>query len=465
MKSIRVNTLIILFNILIMIITAGVFTVLVSANILNHESIFSTTYIICFITLVLLIVIFSTMLVNEIFSNIRKIEKNMKVMLDGKIVDIKNIKNDSKIKDINSFTNIYLSTIEVIKRNNFALNSQESKTEIILEHMADGVIAFSVMQDVVHMNKSAISLLQIDDRLNTFVKIIQNLKLNIKFEDVMYSENNNSYSERLNIGENVVNLVFVPFYSKDLTPMGVILMIRNITESARLDNMRKEFVANVSHEFKTPLTSIKGYSETMMRVKLSEEEIEDFARVINREASRMDRLVGDLLQLSKFDYNKVAQKKVNINMVELTKSVVEKMELLAVQKEHKLEFEFDKIAKVYADKDSIEQVLINVISNSIKYTPDGGAIKVKLISDNEKVYITISDNGLGIPKKDLERIFERFYRVDKARSRQMGGTGLGLSIVKEILDSNKGTINMESELDVGTVTTITLPIAINRINV
>lgn len=463
MKNIKLNTLVILFNIVTVIITALIFTLLVFINISNNNNVFSLSYFVTMIALISLSAIFSTILVKYIFSNIRKIEKNMRAMLDGKILDIKNIKNTSKIKDINSFTNTYLSIIEIVKRNNFALNSEESKTEIILEHMADGVIAFSVMKDVVHMNKSAMSLLGIDNNLDTFEKIKTRFNIDVKFEDIMYLPADNSYQQQLNIGENVINLVFVPFFNNGFTPMGVILMIRNITENARLDDMRKEFVANVSHEFKTPLTSIKGYSETMMRVELKQEEIEDFARVINREANRMDRLVGDLLQLSKFDYNKAVIKKVNINMADLTKIVVDKMQLLAKQKEHKLEYEFDKVAKIYADKDSIEQVLINIISNSIKYTPDGGIIKVKLNSDNEKIYLSISDNGLGIPKKDLERIFERFYRVDKTRSREMGGTGLGLSIVKEILDSNKGTINMESEIDVGTTTTITIPLAPARV--
>lgn len=242
-------------------------------------------------------------------------------------------------------------------------------------------------------------------------------------------------------------------------PMGVIMVVKNITETVKLENMRKEFVATVSHELKTPLTSIRGYSETIVDGEnLTEEEIKKFAGVINDEAERMGRLVGDLLQLSRFDYNKVSWNKMMFDIEELCEKVVEKMQIIAKEKSHELRIiNSIGIPKVYADQDAIEQVLVNIITNSIKYTHDGGRIEVYLSYDKGKVNIKIVDNGMGIPEKDLQRIFERFYRVDKARSRQMGGTGLGLSIVKEIVDGNNGEIDIKSKVNVGTEVTISLP--------
>ena len=462
MKRFKFKNIIIIYNLLSIIFTTAIILLLVHSDMLNKDNIFSSSFVIVIAVILILSIIISKELANSIMKYFKKVEKNMKSLLDGKIVDIKSIKNASNISEINSFINTYISVIEIIKRNNFALNSEESKTEIILEHMADGVIAFSTLEDVIHINKSAMSLLGINGDLDSFDKIKKTFNLDISFRDIIYLPVNKCIEQKVQIGEYVFNFVFVPFCNDGFTPMGVILMIRNITESARLDNMRKEFVANVSHEFKTPLTSIKGYSETMMRTDLNKNEIEDFARVINREANRMDRLVVDLLQLSKFDYSKGTLKKVNINLGELCKIVVEKMLFNAKQKEHKLNLQILNTVRIHADRDSVEQVLINIISNSIKYTPDGGNINISVNSDNKKAIIKISDDGLGIPKKDLDRIFERFYRVDKARSREMGGTGLGLSIVKELVDSNNGTIDMESELDRGTTTIITLPLEKNR---
>ena len=274
----------------------------------------------------------------------------------------------------------------------------------------------------------------------------------------MYLPNYKTIDAKIAIAGNSLNIVFVPFFSDKLTPMGVIMMVRNITENVKLDNLRKEFVSNVSHELKTPLTSIKGYSETMMNGDLTFAEIQKFSKVINQEANRMDRLVADLLQLSRFDYKKVSWKKMMFSLDELAQNVCDKMQIQANQKNHKLECTVSaKPPQIYADRDAIERVIINIVSNSIKYTPDGGTITVYVGSVNSNAYFKVIDNGIGIPEKDLNRIFERFYRVDKARSRKAGGTGLGLSIVKEMVEGNNGTIDIRSEVNKGTEVIVTLP--------
>lgn len=434
-------------------------TLLLSSQVLDTKNIFSVSNILVLCIFIVFSLILALIISRLITFPLKKIEKSMRTVASGKIVDVKHLKNINKFSEIEETIDSYNGMMEMIKKNNFDLNSQQSKTEIILEHMADGVIAFSITRQVVHMNKSAQRLLKIDNSYDTFDKIIKKLESDLDFDKIMYLPNYKSIDMKTIVDDNALNIIFIPFFSNRLTPMGVIMIVRNITENVKLDDMRKEFVANVSHELKTPLTSIKGYSETIMNGDLTYQEIIRFSKVINQEANRMGRLVADLLQLSRFDYKKVSWKKMMFAVDEMAQNVCEKMQLSAKEKNHTLECVVNvKPPHVYADRDSIEQVLVNIISNSIKYTPEGGIIRVYVGSINkDNAYVKIIDNGIGIPQKDLSRIFERFYRVDKARSRKMGGTGLGLSIVKEIIDGNNGTINIRSEVNQGTEVSITLP--------
>lgn len=443
---------------MIMVVIVFITTIILSSKVIDINNIFALSNVIVLFILLVITFIFATIIANMIIFPLKKMDKGMKSVSTGKFIDTKHLKEYASFSEIDDLVTSYTSMMELIKKNNFDLNSQKSKTEIILEHMADGVIAFSISKQVVHMNKSAMRLLGIEKEEDTFDKITKKLNIKLDFDKIMYLPNYKSIETKLTIAENALNIVFVPFFSDKLSPMGVIMVIRNITESVKLDNMRKEFVANVSHELKTPLTSIKGYSETIMNGDLTYQEIARFSKVINQEANRMDRLVADLLQLSRFDYKKVSWKKMMFSIVDVAQGVCEKMKYSAKEKNHKLECIVTvEPPNVYADRDAIEQVIMNIVSNSIKYTPEGGTITVYVGAINGSVYVKVIDNGIGIPPQDLNRIFERFYRVDKARSRKMGGTGLGLSIVKEMIDGNDGTIDIKSEVNKGTEVIITLP--------
>ena len=242
-------------------------------------------------------------------------------------------------------------------------------------------------------------------------------------------------------------------------PAGVMVVIQDITEHVKLDNMRKEFVADVSHELKTPITSIKGYSETLLDGDCDKETEKHFLHVIDDNADRMEKLVQDLLTLSKYDNNKVNKKPTEFDLGELAKLCKEKFDIEIKKKKQKVScFVTADVPNVYADRDGIERVILNILSNSIKYTPDGGKIDIYVGYVHNDAYIKIKDTGIGIPEKDLNRIFERFYRVDKARSRQLGGTGLGLSIAKEIIEKNNGSINIKSKVNEGTEVVIQIPV-------
>jgi len=409
--------------------------------------------------LLLCALIVSAIYNNKLLLPLRRIEKSMKNIKEGKSADSRMLNNCTEISELNNVIEVYSDIMQGISKNNFEATSQESKTGIILERMADGVIAFSMQRQIIQINSAAKLFAGLGPEDNTYEKVMKKLKIKADFDKVLYMTNYKNIEEKTTVNDNVLDVVLVPFQNERLMPMGVIVFIKNITESEKLDNMRKEFVANVSHELKTPLCSIKGYSETILDRDLEKEEVAKFAKVINDEANRMDRIVADLLQLSRFDYKKSVWNKVKLNIDDLAKQVVENMQYVAMEKKHNLKCVVNMVpGPVFVDKDGIQQVMINILSNSIKYTPEGGEITVYIGAAGGKAYLKFVDNGMGIPEKDLKRIFERFYRVDKARSRQMGGTGLGLSIVKEIVEAHEGTIEIKSEVGIGTEVIVTIPI-------
>jgi multi-sensor signal transduction histidine kinase len=218
-------------------------------------------------------------------------------------------------------------------------------------------------------------------------------------------------------------------------------------------------VANVSHELKTPITTIKSYVETIMENELDRETELNFLDVVNKESDRMTRLIQDLLTLSRLDGRLLLKSKEPLVLSDLISEVVKKQSFEAKKHGHKLSFhQLGDIPPVFIARDRLEQILTNVLSNAIKYTPDGGKIEIFAKKLYNNAYIKVKDNGIGIPAKDLDRIFERFYRVDKARSRDLGGTGLGLAIAKEIIQAYGGDISIESVQNEGTEVSITLPI-------
>ncbi len=447
----------------VLVVIVYITTILLCGKVIDINNLFSIKNFLLLLAFILITIILNSIVIKLITLPLKKIEKSMRLVADGKVNEPRHLDEYAKLKEIRDFIDAYMDMFQIIKKNSFDLTGQQSKTEIILEHMADGVVAFNISRQVIHINKSAMRLLDLSSTDDTFEKIVKRLKINLDFDKVMYLPNYKTIEAKTMVGGNSLNIVFVPFFSDNLTPMGVIIMVRNITENVKLDNLRKEFVSNVSHELKTPLTSIKGYSETMMNGDLTYSEVQKFSKVINQEANRMGRLVSDLLQLSRFDYKKVSWKKMMFSLDELAINVCEKMKIQADQKGHKLNcIVNNNSAQVYADRDAIERVIINIISNSIKYTPDGGNITVYVGVVNSNAYFKVVDNGIGIPSKDLDRIFERFYRVDKARSRKAGGTGLGLSIVKEMIEGNNGTIDIRSEVNKGTEVIVTLPTKIDN---
>ena len=359
---------------------------------------------------------------------------------------------------------IYMSRVIVYPLNKYLKSKNEEKSTEQIEmrkivlHTTEGIVVFNRSGQIALINPAAKRLLKISPEDNTFEDIFHKYDKNINMEKIIYLDNWTSTTEKIMVDGLNMNILFSPFRDDKDIPAGVIAFIPDTVEHERLDTMRKEFVADVSHELKTPITSIMGYSDTLLEGDYDEKTQKEFLGVISAEAKRMARLVTDLLELSRIDSNKKKIKKESFDLGKMVKESQAKLAIEIKKKKHQVEnFVTADVPPVFADKDDIQRVVLNILSNSIKYTPEGGLIKIYVGFVYNDAYIKIIDNGIGIPEDDLNRIFERFYRVDKARSREFGGTGLGLSIAKEILDKNGGSIDIKSEVGKGTEVVIKVP--------
>ena len=318
-----------------------------------------------------------------------------------------------------------------------AVENERNKLDTLFLRMADGVVAFDRTGHVIHFNPAAEEMLETSIALGD--------SYNALFGDLFTlseAEAVNGYLSAERDTENrFLDLLLAPYDRANQG--GVLVLIHDVTVQRKAEQLRKDFVANVSHELRTPLTNIRSYAETLSDgwADIPPEMAENFLEVILNESDRMTHIVQDLLTLSRFDSGR---SELNLTRFPFDKAVRDTYQavLLDAQKHaHTLHLRLPAtLPEVYADRERILQVMMNVLSNSIKYTPDGGTITVSAGMSGERVWMEVDDNGIGIPKEDRDRIFERFYRVDKARSRQSGGTGLGLSIAKEIVNSHRGDL-------------------------
>jgi len=348
------------------------------------------------------------------------------------------------------------------------ISNEKSKLETILKYMADGLIAVDLSGHIIHANPAAMAMLNIteyDMENKHYNDMIRNYNENLIFDKLRENSKDGGVADIFFYGGSTFAVRYDRFKDENGQDVGIIMILQDITERQKLENMQMDFVANVSHELKTPLTTIKSYTETLLTGQVDNQETEEqFLSIIDTETDRMNRLVKDLLQLSRLDYKQEKWNKKESNLISLLKSAVTKVELTAKNKNQHLNYIFDDSQKIMAiiDKDGIEQVLLNVLSNAIKYTQDGGRIDIDALQAGKDAQLIITDNGIGIPENELTRVFERFFRVDRARSRAMGGTGLGLAISKQIIEEHNGSIEIESKEGKGTKVTITLPLSHSR---
>lgn len=421
----------------------------------NLNSIYSviddSKVIITYATIISLITtsILGYFIANSITGPIRNLTKKAKAMAKGNFNQSVEVKSNDEIGELGLMFNFLTKELrETIEK----MDLEKSKLNTIFNYMAEGVIAIDRNNKLIHANSIAKKILNISEK--DFNREI-NLK-SINLYNIDYKKVETLKGEELTkISDTFYKIKYAPYKSDAFINSGLIIVLQDVNKEHMLDIMRKEFVANVSHELKTPITTIKSYTETLLDSDLDELSQKKFLKVIDRENSRMSRIVTDLLSLSNIDYNRDNLHFVRFDTYEFIDEAIESQSLLITQKKHKIELDIDMdIKDIYADKNGADQILTNIISNACKYTPDFGKISISAKNLDDFVEIKVSDNGIGIPKEDLPRITERFYRVEKGRSRAMGGTGLGLSIANEMIKSLGGSLKVDSIFGEGTSITL-----------
>lgn len=349
------------------------------------------------------------------------------------------------------------------------LSDKKTKLEAILKSMGSGVIAVDNSGKIILANPTAYKIFGINEYM--IGRHVLDVSMNAGLEEIIkkqqekvgtleaggfeVSELKISYPEK-----RILRVKAAPIRDDEGDRnLGVVVVMEDITEIRQLEQMKSEFAANVSHELKTPLTSIKGFTETLKNGAVNDENMRGkFLDIIDMEAERLTRLINDIMTLSDLENRKADARLEKIDMNSILYDVKDVMETLAVHKNINIDFvRDDSNPNIMGSHDRVKQLMINLIDNAIKYTPEGGKVRTAIYHDGSYVYIEVSDTGIGIPKEHIPRLFERFYRVDKSRSRSMGGTGLGLAIVKHIVSSMDGKIEVESEPGRGSKFTVMLP--------
>ncbi|MDO8748674.1 MAG: ATP-binding protein [Candidatus Omnitrophota bacterium] len=342
------------------------------------------------------------------------------------------------------------------------LNKEAIKGKAILTSMVEGVIAIDKDARILSLNPTAEKIFTIrkqDAEGRLFLEVIRNNDISEIISRVLKSGEPLSSELNLILPVQKVFRINASAIFEDSAVAGCVLVIHDITQMRRLERVRSDFVANVSHELKTPLTSIKGFVETLLEGAIDDKKNNrEFLRVIQEHTNRLENLINDLLDLASLEERGIALNTQEVNVRELADKVLAGFEGQLKKKEIEVGNELSGNLIIKADKDKIEQVWINFIDNAVKFNRPKGGIKIyaEETADN-KIKFTVKDTGFGIPVKDIPRIFERFYRVDKARSRSLGGTGLGLSIVKHIIELHKGSVGVESVEGLGSEFSFILP--------
>ncbi len=409
-----------------------------------------------------------SMLISKVLSKLviapsEELVKSAQAIIKGEDLDKKPLAADQNRDQMDELLDMFTGMNADIKEH---LNEQTKKTNeinTIIQHLQDGVISFDIHGKITHLNPEAKNALDISEKDN-FVKVCNKLGIDTDLEKIIYMEDITGIKEHIEIKNKIYNILAAVMKTSEDTADGIVIVLQEITKQVKLDEMRKQFVADVSHELKTPITSIIGYSDTI--IESDDIQLEDckyFVSKIDREAKRMSELVQDLLTLSRYDNTLSEDKREVFQVTELVKRIVEDLEPEAEKKDITMTcFITSDVPEIYADPVGIERVITNIIVNAIKYTSEGGNVQIYVGFLFRDTYIKVKDNGIGISKEDLKKVFERFYRVDSSRVRKTGGSGLGLSIVKEITNQNKGSVDIISELGKGTEVVLRFPTSKNN---
>jgi two-component system sensor histidine kinase VicK len=419
---------------------------------------------------IIIAILLSFFLAKAITAPIQSLTKNAQLVALGEFSHEIEVHSTD---EIGILTDTFNNMKNVLKNTLLEIDGEKTKLKTVLSCISDAIVAFTDGGDVLHSNESAQKLfggdLEKSFGMDRFFELLDiPLERNAKgivttssVSNVEKSDDGTLIFRDRPFGGRVFDVSFgrIHYLSDNAKHVGLIAVIHDITNRFELDKSRREFVANVSHELRTPLTSIKGACETVMEdPEMPAETRQYFLDMALTESDRMTRIVSDLLVLSRLDNKRTQWKVETFDLCRSVSRLIEVMRVDIEAREHTVTFTSEgHIPQITADRERIEQVIVNVISNSVKYTPVGGKIDVSVTSAEEKVSFRVKDNGIGIPEEDLGRIFERFYRVEKSRTSEMGGTGLGLAIVAQVVEDHKGTIRVRSTPGEGTTFAVSLP--------
>ncbi|QGG47934.1 two-component system histidine kinase PnpS [Heliorestis convoluta] len=391
--------------------------------------------------------------ISRTLDDVRRAVEDMK---DGAMPRLYGIQREGELGQLASAIR---TTAESLQKEIRDLNQEKDKFETVLGSMVEGVVGFDRHGRILLVNEAAEKMLLIDaDKAKgkLLVEVIRNRELETVFSHTLQS--GEAGRQEIQLWPNrwlIYRVQVIPFWSEKRL-RGAVMVLQDITEVRRLEQMRTEFVANVSHELRTPLTSIKGFVETLLDGALEDKKVSQrFLSIIDAETDRLQRLIEDLLKLSHIESHREAIFQGETDAVPEIYRIRSLLTPMAQEKDVILHFEVERsLVLVPLTSDHLQQVLVNLVENAIKYNKKGGVVHLRAFQKEGLVQITIKDTGIGIPEESLPRIFERFYRVDKARSRDIGGTGLGLAIVKHIVEGSGGTIAVTSRVGQGTTFSI-----------
>ena len=431
---------------------------------LIKQFVMSSNFVFVLITVGFIIVVALLLLENRRDNiKLRQLNAKIKDLIAGDYSEVVDMQGSPELTDM---TNSINDLSEVIRLTHENLEQETKRLTSILAYMTDGVLATNRRGQIIMVNEMAAKQLNVnpDEVLNTSILDLLSLGDDYDLRSLITEVPELTIDSQDENGEYLsLRVRFALIRRESGFISGLVAVLHDTTEQDKEERERRLFVSNVSHELRTPLTSVKSYLEALDDGALSEPVAPDFVKVSLNETNRMMRMVTDLLSLSRID-NETSQLDIELtNFTAFITFILNRFDKIKSQsqedtKKYELIREYP-ITPIWVeiDTDKMTQVIDNILNNAIKYSPDGGKIKVGMKTTDAQLIISISDEGLGIPKKDLPRIFDRFYRVDKARSRAQGGTGLGLSIAKEIVKQHKGFIWAKSEYGKGSTFTIVLP--------
>lgn len=424
----------------------------------------SSNFVFVLITVGFIIVVALLLLENRRDNiKLRQLNAKIKDLIAGDYSEVVDMQGSPELTDM---TNSINDLSEVIRLTHENLEQETKRLTSILAYMTDGVLATNRRGQIIMVNEMAAKQLNVnpDEVLNTSILDLLSIGDDYDLRKLITEVPELTIDSQDENGEYIsLRVRFALIRRESGFISGLVAVLHDTTEQEKEERERRLFVSNVSHELRTPLTSVKSYLEALDDGALSEPVAPDFVKVSLNETNRMMRMVTDLLSLSRID-NETSQLDIELtNFTAFITFILNRFDKIKSQsnegsKKYELIREYP-ITPIWVeiDTDKMTQVIDNILNNAIKYSPDGGKIKVGMKTTDAQLIISISDEGLGIPKKDLPRIFDRFYRVDKARSRAQGGTGLGLAIAKEIVKQHKGFIWAKSEYGKGSTFTIVLP--------